>query len=242
MRLRKVFRKIHRWVGLISALWLLQLTITGLLLQHADSFKLTTTYINSPTILQWFDYGQRQQAWDVDDLTIFQLDDQAKINDSIINIPSPLVGVGHTGSNWVLATANTLYWLNQQGEIINQMDDFDGLPTPVQKMTATYESINIQVNHRWAEINDGIISWHPTTPDIEATKAIQARKLTSSEQGELFSSLLGNKLSYDKVLHGIHSGIKSSSWMNTLSALALLYLCFSGIYLFFKAPRNIQRR
>lgn len=235
MRLRKLLRKIHRWVGLLSALWLLQLATTGLLLQHADTLKLTSSFVKSPTILQWFDYGHRQQAWDVAGEVVYQIDDEVKINEAIINIAEPLVGAVKLNKQWVLATSNQLRWINPKGEIINQIDDFDGVPTPIEQVVIDLQTVFLQSGGVWYQVLTDLTFEPSISP---TTIKNQPRALLATEKENLFRELLGQKLSYDKVIHGIHSGIKSSSWLNTLSALALLYLCFSGIYLFFKTPKK----
>jgi hypothetical protein len=235
MRIRKALRKIHRWVGLLSALWLLQLAITGLLLQHADDFKLTQSYVSSPTVLKWFGYGTRQQIWDLDQQVIYQVDEVVGFSAVQVKIAAPLIGAALWQDQWLVATADTLYGFNQQGETVLQLDDFDGVPTPISALSAEKDSLHIQVNDQWfSMLPSG--EFQATTQTINQPS--QARSMTTAEQQQFFAVALQDKLSYDKVLHGIHAGIQGSKWLNSLSALALLFLCFSGIYLFFKQPKR----
>ena len=235
MRVRKALRKIHRWVGLLSALWLLQLAITGLLLQHADDFKLTQTYVSSPAVLQWFGYGTRQQAWDLNQQVIYQVDGVVGFSAVQVKMAVPLTGAALWQDQWMVATANTLYGFNQQGETVLQLDDFDGLPTPISALSAEKGDLHIQANDQWfMMLPSG--EFQATTQTIKQPS--QARPMTTAEQHQFFATALQDTLSYDKVLHGIHAGIQGSKWLNSLSALALLFLCLSGIYLFFKHPKS----
>ena len=239
MRLRKAFRKIHRWVGLLSALWLLQLATTGLLLQHADDFKLTSSYVSSPWILKWFDYGQRQFAWEVEGSVLYQVDDVLAYSGFTLNQAEKIIGVVKNQQDWLAVSAQSIYRYNPSGELVMQLDSFDGIPTPIEQVAYTtddmgMDSMAIQSAGKWSVLDsEGSVKPLTSQPKV----LIASRALTKAEEAELLPTLLSGRLSYDKVLHGIHSGIKSSSWLNTWSALALFYLSFSGFYLFFKQPK-----
>ncbi len=235
MRLRKALRNLHRWAGLLSAVWLLLLAFTGLLLQHADRFGLSQMHVTSAATLQWFGYGQRQLAWDFGDETFYQLDDVISFQTAQSHSAAPVVAVAKWKNQWVVATEGSLRWLNELGETIDQLDDFDGLPTPIAQMTVNDDQLLILVQDQWYQQTQTGFQLHQPQPK---STVIEPRALTGAEKTALFSELLGDKLSYDKVLHGIHAGIQGSVWLNTLSALALFFLCFSGIYLFFKKPKR----
>ena len=240
MRIRKLLRKIHRWVGLLSALWLIQLAITGLLLQHADDLKLTTTHVSSPAVLKWFGYGSRAQIWQYGDQTFYQIDGVVGFGGLQVDLSSPVIAAVNglkvdAQTQWVVATSSALYWFNPQGEIRLQLDDFDGVPTPISGLSIQDNSITVLVENQWyvmqADKEFAVTSQHPESIHT-------GRSMTAKEQNQYFAAALKDKLSYDKVLHGIHAGIQGSKWLNSLSALALLFLCLSGIYLFFKHPKS----
>ena len=232
MRLRQFLRKIHRWVGLLSALWLLQLASTGLLLQHADDFGLSNRFVSSATILQWFDYGKHQTAWEADGSVLYQIDDQVIIEGNKTELAAKVVSVAKTDNQWLVATKNNITWLNHQAEIINQIDDFDGLPTPIKNINVSKGVLSIISEKGSFSQNDQGDFLQHQYPVIESK--IQSRPLTSNESSQSMALAFENKLGYDKVIHAIHSGMKSMPLLNTLSALALIYLSLSGIYLFIK--------
>jgi len=239
MRMRKFLRTVHRWIGMLSAVWLLQLATTGLLLQHAVDFKLTTTYVQSPVILKWFDYGQRQRAWDFADETFYQVDDVIGFSGVFLNQAEKVIGVAKIQSEWLVVSTQSIYRYNHLGEQVMQLDSFDGLPEPITQVSSSTAVLEIQSEGQWFTVDFN--GW--VLPLTEPAEPKLSRSLTKAEERILFPKMLNHRLSYDKVLHGIHSGIKSSSWLNTLSALALFYLCFSGLYLFFKQakPKRYRR-
>jgi uncharacterized iron-regulated membrane protein len=236
MRLRKALRKIHRWIGLLASLWLLQLAVTGLLLQLADELGFTDRYVTSPAVLNWFSHGHLQQAFDVQSAVVIQLDDRVGLGQQVITVAEPLVAANRLEGHWLLATANTLRWYSDGGEAVMQLDDFDGLPTPVTALHVADEQLMLNSGQQWYQWQADAFAFTPVAFDNPS--GAQARQLSREERQRAFAQLLNNRLSIDKVLHGIHSGLKGSVWLNILSALALLYLCVSGIYLFFKKPRS----
>ena len=235
MRMRKALRKIHRWIGMISAVWLLQLATTGLLLQHAEDLKLTTSYVSSPAILQWFDYGKRQLAWDSEGEVFYQIDDAIGFSNFKIDQAEKIMAAVKIKQEWWAASAQSIYRYNQQGELVMQLDDFDGLATPIDKVALHTDYWSHQSAGQWFEVDSNGMT---LKLNHQPSEIVQARELGPEEKNIWLPRMLGNQLSYDKVLHGIHSGIKSSNWLNSLSALALFYLCFSGLYLFFKQPKS----
>ncbi len=236
MRLRKVFRKIHRWVGLLSALWLLQLTLTGLLLQHADRLQLGSTFTDSPAVLKWFDYGKSQLAWDSDNGVFYQIDDVVSLVGKQFKQSARTVAAMQVNDDWYAVTEQVVYHYNKNGELVMQIEAFDGLPTPIDKAGLTSSGLVIKSAGKWAVIDDnGLVL---PMNDLDDITISQPRNLTDQEQKTLLPLVFKDRLSYDKILLGIHSGMKASVLLNTLSALALLYLCISGIYLFFKQPKR----
>ncbi|MCB1582786.1 MAG: PepSY domain-containing protein [Xanthomonadales bacterium] len=242
MRLRKALRKIHRWVGLLASVWLLQLAVTGLLLQFATQWNLTNSYVKSPMILQWFDYGKRLQAFDTGQQSIYQVDDVLVIKDQKHQTPAIIVSAHMWQDQWLVATENTLSLYEQNGDLSNQWDDFDGLPIPINTLGSNQYAMYLQSRSQWFEINLNGEFQPVNGQKLEPAAAVRTT-LNSAEKERLFTEVLSDKLSFDKVVHGVHSAMKGSVWLNTLSALALIYLCISGIYMFFKAPnKNKQRK
>lgn len=235
---RKILRLIHRWLGLLSALWLLLLATTGFLLQQADWLNLSDRYVSSPTLLKWFNYGQRQQAFDDGQQSLYQIDDVVVFNNHKLSLVEPIIAARWHQDHWIVATRNSLFWLNDQGQISQQMDDFDGIPTPIEDLMIT-DRLLIQSSNAWYEVQDNMLVVR--TSDSFAPKSQhQPRPLKRAEKHKTIPMALANRLSYDKVLAAVHAGTKGSTWLNTLSALALIFLSLSGLIMFFK-PRRRRR-
>lgn len=239
MKIRRQIRLLHRWIGLLASLWILQLAMTGLLLQQADKLSLHDRYVESAWILQWFGYGQEMKAFSHRGEQIYQVDDQVLVNNQRQRIPQSIRFAAKMDKLWVVATAQSLYGLNSQNEILWRLDDFDGLPTPVTNLHAD-EKLMVAQNGQWYTVDSQLQIKKNSIPPANIHQA-KSLDLTNTKRRQVVPQAFNKVLSYDKVLADIHAGYKSSVWLNTLSALALLYLSLSGIYLFFR-PRRQDRK
>lgn len=237
--MRRQLRVLHRWIGLAASLWILQLAATGLLLQQSNNLSLHERYIESARVLQWFGYGRYSQSFTQGNAVIYQVDNQVLAHNKPQRIPYPIRLAAHKDGLWVIVAAQGMYALNDKDEIIWRLDDFDGLPTPITNLHVA-EDIWIQQNKQWYKINSQLQIQKSQAPATTPNKAIK-KEMTTKQLHRIMPQVLGNVLSYDKVLADIHAGYKGSVWLNTLSALALLYLSLSGIFLFFK-PRRKDRK
>lgn len=253
MRLRKALRKIHRWIGLLASVWLLLLAVTGLLLQHADGLKLTQKPVKSVALLQWFEVVQFQQAWDLDNQRWFQVNNQIKWSDGEPwSVDSPVLDViklNHKNAaglgEYVLVTSDVIYWANVEGELVYALDGLDGVPSAISQVAQVDNFLLIKAANQWYEVTPEA-SIQPASQSLltqlkdahGGSMKPQPRSMSAAEVEQQLPLFQSPSFTYDKVIHGVHSGLKGSVWLNTLSALALLYLCLSGIYLFFKAPKS----
>ncbi len=236
MTVRKFLRLSHRWMGLLAALWLLLLAITGLLLQQADWLNLSDRYVSSPTLLKWFDYGRRQQAFDDQQHSLYQIDDMVVFNGHKLSLVEQIIAAGWHQDHWIAATRNTLYWLNTEGQTSQQLDDFDGLPTPIEHLMIT-DRLLIQSSNAWYEVQDNMRVVRISDSFVSKNQ-ISPRPLKRAEKHKIIPMALANRLSYDKVLAAVHAGTKGSTLLNTIGALALMYLSISGLIMFFKPKRR----
>lgn len=233
-------RQLHRWIGLFASLWILQLALTGLLLQQSDALSLDRRYVQSARLLTWFGYGHKTQAFSHHNQQLYQIDDRVVINDQYRHFPQTIDYAAFWNNSWVVATAQSVYRLNLQGDIEWRLDDFDGLPTPVDNLHVD-DRVRVLNQQQWFIIRDDL-KIEPIRAPVEAVNHAQKRPLTDTERQQVLPQALRKVLSYDKVLADIHAGYKGSVWLNTLTALALLYLALSGIILFFKPKSSSRQR
>ena len=239
MRIRRQLRFLHRWIGLLASVWVLQLALTGLLLQQSNNLSLHQRYVDSAWLLHWFGYGQKTQAFSHHGEQIYQVDDRLLIHNQVQRMPQTIRFAAKKDKLWLVATEQALYGLNTHNEIIWRLDDFDGLPTPINNLHVN-DQIWIQHNKQWYQINAQLQIHKSTAPEKVISHA-RHKQLSADERRRVVPKALSQVLSYDKVLADIHAGYKGSVWLNTLTAVALLFLSLSGLFLFFKTKRKDRK-
>jgi hypothetical protein len=234
MRTRKFFRKIHRWIGITAALWLLLLASTGLLLQHSHDWGLDSKFIHNQTLLKHYGVGKQYLAFGDKHQQLLQIDQQIFINETVsIRIDKSIVAALYQPPNWILATATDMLWLDNKGQLIQQYDSYDGIKTPIQKLGLLEGELYYQTPRGLYNLNESTIS--------KSTKAnIIWSKENSNPSIKQKAITLSSKdyLSYEKFIFDIHAGITTASILNDIAAITLIMLSLSGILLFFRKSKN----
>ncbi len=234
MRVRKLFRKFHRWIGIFASLWLLMLASTGLLLQHSHDWKLGKKFVQSPFVLESYGIGKQFVSFSQDKHQLIQLDMQIiQDNQTSVKLTAPLKSAIFHNSHWIVATAKQVLWLNHEGQIIQTMDELDGITTPIQ-------SLGIKNQQIYINSHDQIFSLDSLEPVSISAQAIQWSK--GIDDAKLKALALNNfhtnYLSYEQVIFDIHAAITTPGFLNDLAAIALILLSLSGILLFFKKKKT----
>jgi hypothetical protein len=234
MRLRKFLRKFHRWIGILASLWLLLLASTGLLLQHSDDWHLNKKYIQSPFILEAYGIGKQFIAFNQDGHQLIQLDKQIiQDNQATIKLSQPIKSAIYSQAQWIVATDNQIYWLNKQGQLIQSMDDLDGIPIPITALGQKDQHIFISSKNQIFLLPSLKVS-EVLSKDIQWKQGISDAKLKISTLQQYNS----NYLSYEQAIFNIHAGITAPGIFNDFAAIALIILSLSGIFLFFKKRKT----
>jgi hypothetical protein len=234
MRLRKFLRKIHRWIGIIASIWLLLLASTGLLLQHKDDWNLAHKYTQSALLLSLYDIGQQFTSYGDQQNNLAQLDYQIYIDGTAkIKLEEPIIGAVYQQPNWIIATASQINWIDTHGQIIQSMDEFDGITLPIEKLGHNQTNLIIQNQSESIELK----TLQPTMLTTTWSQAIDSESLKI----QLIETSTQNYLSYEQLIFDLHAGITSPSLFNDIAALALIFLSISGIIIFFKKSFRNQK-
>lgn len=239
MRLRKFLRKFHRWIGILASLWLLLLASTGFLLQHSDDWHLDKKYIQNPFLLKANGIGKQFIAFNQGAHQLIQLDYQIIQDKNVsVKLTQPIKSAIYSQSQWIVATDTHIYWLNEQGQIVQTMDDLDDIPTPIAALGIKDQQLFIRSNNRIFSL--------PSLNSLDIAEAdIQWKQGTTDAKHKIVTLQHHNTdyLSYEQFLFNIHAGITAPGILNDFAAISLIILSLSGIFLFFKKRKtNRQQR
>ncbi len=249
-------RKTHRWLGVIAAFWLILLAVTGVLLQHAEDWGLDKKPVRSAWLLSL--HGLTPTAWVYNQISGSE-SDPVKVqqfgqrifrlpvsNRQWLDLPArPLVvfssGKSPDNQHLWLVFSSEIWQLSPSGELINQWDAFNGLPAPIKHTSLDNNALILSTPDGPFAFNlaTGQLAEAPPTARNNA-KSRPLRLLAPQKiPGMLVNDRISqNLLSWQKVIFSWHAGLLGTWWLNDLAAIALTYLAFSGIWLFFRKNRK----
>ena len=231
--------KIHRYTGVGSALLVLILSITGLLLNSAN-LELDQRFISNSWLLNQYSLGEFPvQSYAAGDTIVSKSGRYLYLNDEVVSeMNESLIGSIVLQQDILIALPNSLLLISKEGEIIDQLFDYSGLPERPQALTvdalglvflkgqnAVWQSdTNLSA---WEQVSHQNISW----PDAIETPSLLSEKIQHHART--------HEISLERMLLDLHSGRlfgKIGETLMSLSAIALIFLALSGVYVWSRRP------
>jgi hypothetical protein len=240
----------HRYIGLAAALFVIVLTITGLLLNHTDEIGLDSIPVSSPVLLDWYGIHAPDdiRAFDTGVLTIAELGGQLYAgNTRLPSIEGKLAGAIAFDGLVVAATGNQLVLLTLAGELVERMDSSVGVPSSIQAIGIGSSGLPvIRTDQGNYQSDAGLMKW--TGTHTAGVRWATATTLDEATRLSLDKAWRGNGLPLERVMLDLHSGRILGQWgvyLMDAAAIMFLLLSVSGVWLWFRrrsSARAHQRK
>ena len=233
-RIWRFLYKLHRYIGLSSAIVLLMLAVTGIALNHTDELKLDSQMIQSTAILDWYAIKPPEniKSFATKNHWISQINQQLYFDHSLLlKNENSLLGAIETDNFIVVALSNSLLLLSLQGELIEQ--------TPLNAIEniglTDQQHIVIKSGEDITTSDDGLLTWHPyNKKQVLWSKITQApESITQDIKTDFRSSILP----LERVLLDLHSGRffgTAGVIIVDISGVFLIILALSGCAIWLK--------
>lgn len=236
-QLHKRLLKLHRRIGLIAAIVVLILSITGIALEHTDDIGLDQRYINSSLLIDY--YGIQADpihSYAAADQFISHSGESFYLNGLALNFTSAeLCGAVATSAGFALCNSEGIRLLNSDGSTLEQLDNDINLPAPAIGLGLSEQQlILITDSGNWLA-GDDFLDWQPYPGAFKSVEPSNA--LPSDLSEEINQHSLSHEIHWERFLLDLHSGRIVGSWgkyLMDLAALALIYLSLSGVYVWWK--------
>ena len=226
----------HRWIGMASAVFVILLSVTGLVLNHTDELALDSSYVKSPGILDWYGISAPDDitSYNAGPVSVSSIGKQVYIGTSQLpHVEPPVTGALLFSDFIVVTTADKLLLLTLSGELVEQLGRVAGIPDNIYALGKTPD------NQMVLQSANG---YHVTDSDMNAWQVTTRADATWSEPvtptGELIAALQqnyrGTGLPVERVLLDLHSGRFFGGWGVYLmdgAAIVFILLAASGIWL-----------
>jgi hypothetical protein len=241
---RKKILALHRCLGLLSAIFLIVLSITGLALNHTERLGLDNIRVKNDLLLKSYGMQNREDLKTFAihrNITLTQLGDQLYYNKTpLANAGTPLAFY-RSDSFTVVACPQSFVLLDNSGQLIEVIET-NGLP--FQKLSAAGRdadgtAILVAENGLWKPDSE----WLQFTPysGSYTVESLPSATLQQNTASAILAHHQGQGLSLYRVLLDLHAG-RLFGWggrtLMDLTAVAVLLLISSGLTSWFKKSRR----
>ncbi len=236
----------HRWVGLVAALFVIVLAVTGLALNHTEELELDARHVRTAWLLDWYGIAVPESvpAWRVGDRWISQWDRRLYLDTRDLgeHPEGRLRGAVAWGDLLIVALDQALLLLTEGGELVEKLAA-DDLPGTLQGVALVRERPLLLTNAGQYAGDDDLVAWQPQ-PDAAVSPTAPA-SLPAELAERIAAHWRGTGLTLERVLLDLHSGRilgPAGVYLMDAAAVLLLFLSLSGGGIWIvRAVRNRQR-
>lgn len=232
------FLVLHRRMGLISALFVLVLSTTGLVLHYSNSLGLDRSYIDSPALLGWYgiELPSPDVAYRANGSTVVQIEQSLYLD----HIPlagdyAPLTGMTATPFGYLVATVGELLLITPGGELIEELGAQHGVPLPVDAVATDAEGVWLRSG---AEVYSADLErlefMRSERSDLDWIRPVAVPVELAANLSQQYASSL---LSWERLVLDLHSGQLFGAVGRVLMdimALLFILMAVTGIWIWSK--------
>lgn len=236
----------HRRLGLTALILVFILSITGILLNHTEDFKLDEISIESNFILDW--YGINPQGspihFTANNTSISQWNQQLFFNATpIYTHKENFQGAVALEDMIAVALENFVLLLDETGEVIELIPT--EIPFPISKITTINNKIALLDSQNNTYLSDkNITQWLPKKLTLSNWASASALKKNEVEQ--LQQAFRGQGLTLERVILDLHSGRlfhpKWGLYIMDASAILMIFLGISGVWVWWSRKLKMHKK
>lgn len=238
---RRWLRVWHRRLGLLTAVFVLLLAVTGMLLSHADDLNLADIRLGGPVIDAWYDRGPKTEpvgfptslGWLIWQDGRLYLDGRAMS----AHLPRPR-GALAAGGLLAVAAEQEVLILTETGALVERMNGAS-LPGPIQQLGKSPNGgLIIRTAAGLFAAERDFLSWSART-DTEVAWVEPASSIPAQAMSAVRDARSGDGVSLQRLLLDLHTGRIVGAWgAYVMDAVALLFIILAVTGIVFWARSN----
>jgi len=238
----------HRYIGISVALVVVILSLTGLLLNHTETFKLDEKKLKSNILLDW--YGLKlsppTNSFKSGSHWVSQIEEQLYLDTRPLphKNKSPLIGVVKTDGFIVIAFSLEIVLITNEGELIERITPAEGLPANIYRIGLNnLEQPVIDSSSGILYSTDGLLSWENLA--VNNTQWSAERALPKQLSEEISHHFRQNIIPLERFILDLHSGRifgVAGVFFVDVATLLFIFLAFSGFWLWLRQRRHYKRK
>lgn len=247
-RIRHFLLRWHRRLGAAAALFVVWLSVSGIVLNHTETLRLADKPIHNGFMLAHYGITQPQiKSFKLGDQWLNHVGGHRLFIDSEESVycNQPLRGAVLYKQQVIALCAAELLLLTRTGELIERLNTSHGL-TPQALAIANWQgSLWLATASGTVAVDIDNLTWRPTDQTIPDTIWSAAQAAPQTMQAALKQEFIGADITQERLLLDMHSGRIFGQWgvyLMDLVALALCLLAASGLWVWSGAKWRRRRQ
>lgn len=237
---RKATRKLtvwHRRIGVFSALFIVILSVTGVLLNHTSRFNLDSNFISFPWVLSLYSVATPQiSSVSLGDDWVSEVESKLFYNAKPLGeCRGRLLNALIVSEYWLIACSEQIILYSNDHMVIEKIDGATGLPVPLQGFSQCGSGACMMAASQIYKIDTNALSWSKLTEkhafDLSWNNHTPAPKhIIESLKAKTQSKII----TWEKLVLDIHAGRyfgAAGPLVMDFVAFIFIILAFSGIYM-----------
>lgn len=241
-RRKRKSRPWHRVLGMLSALPLIWVLITGFLLNHEEDFGLNDKEITTAWVLSA--YGMvpsgEPMSQTVNGKVITHWDGQVFYANSLVDLSGSFIGSAADGDGLILVSDQSIVRLDENGELIEQLDELSLPSLPLLDVASAPGSVWVKNAEGWHSPDADWLEFTSQTAAIPAPIALSP--LVDKElKAAVATAWSGGGVSLSRLVLDLHSGNffgAFSKYFYDLVVFCTLWLIGTGLVLQYRTSRR----
>ncbi len=240
-RLRLLFWRWHRRLGIAAAVFVLLVSITGILLNHTSALTLSERPVKQPWLLSL--YGMKPPkvvSYEAGGQWVSHLGGEHLYLDDqeLAYCMGSLQGAVALPEFSVAACGDELVLFTSTGEVIERIGAAYGIPRPISALVLCAGEPCLLNGDKYYRINLEQLDWQ--VYGGASIEQFKPQTLPEPLQQKLLSRYFGEAITWERVLLDLHSGhlLQMGPWLMDVVAVMLITLSLSGVTMWYSGQRR----
>ena len=231
-----IFKKWHKKIGVIVALFVIFMVVSGIVLNHSQQLNLNTRYIQLKSLLDLYQINPATApiGFLAEDVWAIQVGERVYFNKrEVANEVKKLIGIVSIDDIYTFAFDGQLTLFTEEGETIEHLTGAEGVPAGMKEIGHDDQgNVVIKAAHGYYHVNLDALDWK----EYDYLDANWSRASSIPEQlnNTLLNQYRGRGLTIERVLLDIHSGRIVGQWgvyFVDIVAMLILILACTGVWM-----------
>lgn len=244
LKLRSMYQW-HRYFGISAALFIILISVTGIMLNHTEDLNLDSEYVQNPLLLDWYGIGAPEElnGYRAGRTWISQWHNRLLTpTHDLGHQANRLLGAIHYHDMLILALEGTLILVSPEGEIIETLQGYQGVPAGIWAIGLTQDNrVAVKSAHGGYIADSDLLNWRHE--DAGGIRWSAPSRIPEAVVQDMLRLYRGKGLDLERVILDLHSGRllgRGGIYFFDFIALAMLFLAISGMWLW--TARKIKSR